>query len=407
MEFSYRARTKEGKLQSGTVHASSHQAALEVLRRHQLTVVFLEEAGGGSIFSYQFSSHHVSTRDLVAFSRSFASLIDAGVPLIEALRILADQTNNSYFRSVTLQVVDDIDGGVKLSQALAKYPKVFPAFYRNMIKSGETVGALQRTLLYLADYTEREYQLKSAIKSALMYPIFIISVFIIVFFIMMVFVFPRLSTILTQIGGGKEKLPFVTRFIMGVSDFTSHWFLVILLIMAGLGGWAIYWLRQENGKKAWNTYQLHLPVFGQLFRTIYQARFADNLSTLIRGGVPIVEAMHITADIVGNSVYENLINKIAEELKAGNTIESVIRGREELSPLLVQMIVVGERSGKLEEILAKVALFFEAEVDRTIKGLTPLLEPILIVILGVGVGVLVASVILPIYSLIGSGLGAS
>lgn len=406
MEFSYRARTKEGKLQSGMVQASSRQAALEVLRRHKLTVVFLEEQERG-IFSYQFYSHRVSIRDLVAFSHSFASLIDAGVPLIESLRILGDQTNNSYFRSVILKIVDDVDGGMKLSGALGKYPNVFPVFYRNMVKSGETAGALQRTLLYLADYTEREYQLKSAIRSALMYPIFIISIFVIVFFIMMVFVFPRLSSILTQIGGGKEKLPFVTRLIMGISDFTSQWFVVILLVIVGLVSGFLYWIRQEEGRKMWHAYQLRLPVFGQLFKTIYQARFADNLSTLIKGGVPIVEAMHITADIVGNTVYESLINKIAEELRAGNTIESVVKGRDELSPLLVQMVAVGERSGKLEEILAKVALFFESEVDRTIKGLTPLLEPMLIVILGVGVGVLVASVILPIYSLIGGGLGES
>lgn len=398
MEFIYQARTSEGKLQSGTVQASTRQAALDVLKRHTLAIIFLEENKGASVFFKAIKWERVNARELVAFSRSFASLFDAGVPLVEGLRILADQTTNKYFRRVILDVMDNIDAGLKLSQGLAKYPNVFSEFYRNMVKSGETSGSLQKILLYLADYTERQYVLQSNIRSALLYPIFIIFVFIIVFLIMMVYVIPSLSSVLSQIGSG--ELPLITRVVLSLSGFTVDWFIVILILIFGSFGWLVYYLRTDLGRLTWDRFSLKLPVFGNIFKTIYQARFADTLSTLVRGGVSIIEAMQITADVVGNSVYRGLIIKITEEVKAGNTIESVVKAHEEFSPLVAQMIAVGERSGKLEEILNKLAVFMESEVDRTIKGLVPLLEPMLIVVLGVGVGMLVSAIILPIYSII-------
>lgn len=398
MEFSYQARTKEGKLQSGTVQASTRQAALDVLKRHNLAIIALEEHEGVSVFFKDIKWEHVSSRELVTFSRSFASLFDAGVPLVEGLRILADQTGNAYFRRVILEVMDNVDAGLKLSQGLGKHPKVFSDFYRNMVKSGETSGSLQRTLSYLADYTERQYELQSNIRSALIYPIFVIVVFIAVFLIMMVYVIPKLSGVLTQIGSG--ELPLLTQVILTLSQFTSDWFIVILILLFGMVSWFWYYLKTDIGRAAWDRLSLRIPVFGGLFKTIYQARFADTLSTLVRGGISIIEAMQITADVVGNTVYRSLIMRIAEEVKAGNTIESVVKSYDQFSPLVVQMIAVGERSGKLEEILTKLAVFMENEVDRMVKGLVPLLEPILIVILGVGVGLLVASIILPIYSVI-------
>jgi len=398
MEFIYQARTKEGKPQSGTVEASTHQAALNVLRRHNLTVILLEEATNVGAFFKEIKWERVSARELVTFSRSFSSLFDAGVPLVEGLRILADQTDNQYFRQVILDIMDNVDAGLKLSQGLEKHPKVFSDFYRNLVKSGETSGSLQKTLLYLADYTERQYELQSNIRSAFIYPIFVIVVFIAVFLIMMVFVIPRLSGVLTQLGTG--ELPWLTRIMLALSRFTSDWFIGILLLIAGGIGWLIYYLRSDIGKAAWDRLSLRLPLFGSLFKTIYQARFSDTLSNLVRGGIPIIEAMHITADVVGNTVYKQLILKIAEEVKAGNTIESVVKAHEEFSPLLVQMVAVGERSGKLEEILMKLAAFMESEVDRSVKSFVPLLEPILIIILGLGVGLLVAAILLPLYSVI-------
>lgn len=398
MEFSYKARTVQGKLQSGIVEASTKQAALDVLQRHQLTVISVEEHLRMGLLFRELKWERVSMRELVTFSRSFATLFDAGVPLVEGLRILADQSNNPFFRSTILQIMDDVDGGMKLSQALNKHPKVFSNFYQHMIRAGETSGALQKTLLYLADYTERQYQLRGNIRSAMIYPIFVVVVFIVVFLIMMVFVVPRLSGILLQISKG--ELPFITKAVLAASNFTTDWILVILFLIGGLIAWIFHYLRSEVGKDIWHRYQLKLPIFGPMLKIVYQARFADTLSTLVRGGIPIIESMQITADVVGNNVYKGIILKMAEEVKAGNTIESVVKQHEEFSTLLTQMIAVGERSGKLEEILNKLAAFFQTEVDRTVKGLIPLIEPILIIVLGVGVGILVASIIIPIYTII-------
>lgn len=381
------------------VEASTRQAALEVLKRHSLTVISLEDAGGAGLLFKEIKWERVSPRELVTFSRSFASLFDAGVPLVEGLRILADQTRNKFFRRVILEVMDDVDAGMKLSQGLDKHPSVFSDFYRNMVKSGETSGSLQKTLLYLADYTERQYHLQANIRSALTYPTFVIGVFVIVFLVMMVFVVPSLTRTLAQIVG-EDKLPFITKVIISISNFTSQWFIAIIVFLVGGVIWLVSYLRTDIGRATWHRVSLQLPVFGPLFKTIYQARFADTLSTLIRGGIQIIEAMTITANVVGNTSYKNIILRMAEEVKAGNTIESVVKTHEEFSPLVVQMIAVGERSGKLEEILGKLSVFLEAEVDRTVKNLVPLLEPVLIIILGVGVGLLVGAIIIPIYSII-------
>ena len=406
MQFNYKARTKEGKLQGGVIEAASRQSALEVLQRHQLTALSLDAVKSGFSFSYDIKVFSgVGRKDLVGFFRSFSSLFEAGVPIVEGLRILADQTENKNFRVIIIDVVDKVDGGMKLSQAISHYPNIFSEFHINMIKAGESSGALQKTLLYLADYTEREYQLRANVRNAMLYPAFIITVFITVFFIMMVFVVPRLAVILGQLVG-KDKLPFITRALLAVSKFTNDWIIAIVLLLVGGIGFAVYYLKTPQGKEWWDDFQLRVPIFKNIFRQIYQTRFADNLSTLIAGGIPIIEAIAITANIVNNKTYQRLIYKIGEEVKAGNSIESVVRFHEEFSPFLVQMIAVGKRSGKLEDSLAKVAGFFQKEVDRSVAGLTTLIEPLLIVVMGVGVGFLVASIMIPIYSVISGGLGS-
>lgn len=399
MRFIYKARTKEGVPQKGTVDAASQEGALEVLTRHGLIPVSLSPEKGGWLVFQDIKFERVSSKDLVAFFRSFASLFEAGVPLVEGLRILAEQAGNVYFRGVLLDITDKVEGGMKLSQAFSNYPKVFSEFSASMIKAGEVSGSLQKTLGYLADYTEREYHLRSSVRTALIYPLFIVGVFVLVFLILMVFVIPRLSEVLSQIAG-EENLPFLTRAILSLSKFTKTWILVIVGLIVGGIGWLIYYLKTIKGREEWHYVQLHIPIFKGIFKLIYQARFADNFSILIHGGIPILEAINITADVVGNTVYEKLIREIGEEVKAGNTIESVVKRHEEFSPFLVEMVAVGERSGKLEEVLDKVATFYQKEVDRAVAGLTGLIEPVLIVILGVGVGFLVASIIIPIYTVI-------
>lgn len=399
MRFTYRARNKRGKLQTGVVDASSYQAALDVLHRNRLTTFYLAEDKGGISLLNDIKFSGVKGKDLVAFFRSFSSLFEAGVPLVEGFYILADQTENNYFRTIILELADDVDGGMKLSQAMGRYPDAFSDFFVNMVKAGETSGALEKTLAHLAEYTEREYQLRASIRNALIYPVFIIVVFVAVFLTMMVFVVPRLTQVFLQIGG-TDRLPFLTRMLISVSQFTGQWILAILILLGGGVGAGGYYLRLPQGKEWWSRLQLRLPFFKKIFKQIYQTRLADNLAMLVRGGIPIIEALEICADVVGNRVYAKLIRKIGEEVKAGNTIESVVETREEFSPYLVEMIAVGERSGKLDKVLQKVADFYQKDNDRAITALTTLIEPLLIIVLGAGVGLLVAGIIIPIYTVV-------
>lgn len=402
MRFIYRARTKEGRLQAGTVEAVSRQAALEVLQRHHLTPISLEEEKISFSFFKELNIFKLRRRDLITFFRAFSFLFEAGVPLVEGLHILADQTHNTYFRRVILEIIDQVEGGMKLSGAFARHPDVFSEFNVNMVRSGETSGALQKVLLYLAEYTERDHRVRSNIRNALIYPAFIVSIFMIVFLILMVFVVPRLAEVLSQLGG-EEDLPFVTRALIGISNFTQSWIFAILILLVGAVGFIVYYIKTPQGKEWWSWLQLKIPLFRTIFQQTYQARFADNLSTLIRGGIPIVDAITISADVVGNKVYERLIREIGENVKAGNTIESTVKIHEEFSPLLVEMIAIGERSGKLEEVLEKVVHFFQEEVDQAVDNLTSLIEPLLIVVLGLGVGLLVSAIIIPIYGIISGG----
>ena len=403
MKFEYKAKTKKGSLQTGNVEASSRAAGLEILQNNNLTVLSLKEKGGSeSLFEFDLASLlPVPPKELVIFSRSLASLFDAGVPLVEAIRILSQETLNKQLSEVLQIVANDIDGGLPFSKAIEQHPRAFSNFYTSMIKTGEVSGSLQETLIFLADHLEKEFGLKKKIKSALAYPAFIIGVFVIVGLVIFVFVLPQLLSTLEQISGG--NLPLFTRVLSSISGFMVQWFWAIIVLLLGLIGGLVYGLKTPQGIAIWHEIQLKLPVFGPLFRKIYQARFAENLSTLVKSGLPILEALHIVADVVDNTVYSKIINEVAEKVKTGKTIESVLRQYpEQFSPLLVQMVAVGEKSGKLDSILQKIAEFFQQEVEYMVATLSSLIEPLLIVVLGIGVGLMVGAVLIPMYSVITS-----
>ena len=401
MQFIYKARTPEGKLQTGTVEASDYSRALEVLQGHNLIVISVEEKKEGLLQKEIQIFRGVKARELVIFSRALSSLFDAGVPLVEGLRALAEQTPSPTFAKVLYKVADEVDGGMPFSRALGKHPKFFSKFYVSMIKTGEVSGNLQETLSFLADYTERDYVLKSKVRGALTYPAFVISVFFVVGLVVLTWVIPRLTRVLQEIAPGGE-LPAITRALISVSGFTRHYIWLILLLVIGGGGYLFWWLKTPAGRRAWHALQLKLPIFGPLFKKIYQARFAGNLSTLIRGGLPIIESINITQEVIGNTIYEEILAELASAVKTGKSIASVIAKKEEFSPVTTLMVAVGEKAGKLEPILKKIALFYEAEVGHTVDNLASLLEPVLIIILGVGVGLVVASVIIPMYTVITS-----
>ncbi len=396
MLFKYRAKNSQGQMQYGTVEASTQDMALTVLQRHNLIPLSIEEVKQEGILSKQITLGGVKGKDLVIFSRSLAALFDAGVPLVEALRTLAEQNTNLKFKEIISQIAEDVNSGLTFSKALAQHKKVFSQFYISMIKIGEVSGNLQNTLSYLSEYLEKEFNLQSKIRAALAYPAFIIGVFIIVGFVMFFFVIPQLTKIIANLS--QENLPFFTKLLLSISNPSPTMMFTVLAIILGGLGFLIYFLRTTEGKKIWHQTQLKLPIFGKLFKNIYQARFCENLSTLIKGGLPILQGLKITGDVVGNIVYQEIIEDVAKAVKIGNTIESVLSKKEEFDPLIVEMIAVGERSGKLESILKKTAEFYSMEIDRTVTNLSSLIEPILIVILGIGVFFILAAILVPMYS---------
>ncbi|OGL75688.1 hypothetical protein A3F52_03545 [Candidatus Uhrbacteria bacterium RIFCSPHIGHO2_12_FULL_47_11] len=402
MKFYYKARTQTGEIQTGNVEATNRTAALEVLHRHNLVVIGIKERDQASLLNKDLAIFSgVRGRDIVVFSRSLSSLFDAGVPLVEAIRVVAEQVENAYLKKSLFEVATDVDGGVSFSRALSQHPNIFSTFYVNMVKTGEVSGNLQKTLSYLADYLESEFNLKSKIKSALTYPIFIVFVFIIVGLIMLLFVIPNLGKVLQQIS--PDKLPAITKGLFAVSDFVREWWWIIIFGLIGLVAAAIFYIRTPDGRQMWHDLQLRVPVFGPLLKKIYQARFANNLSTLIRGGLPIIQSLKISGDVVGNLTYTRIVNEVADQVKTGATIESVLKKYPtHFSTLATQMVAVGEKSGKLEGILQKVAAFYEQDINRTVENLTALIEPIMIIVLGIGVAIVVASIIIPMYSVITS-----
>lgn len=401
MKFNYQARTKDGQTQSGVVEASSREAALSILQRYGVYVTFLEEEDVSSFILGRRIKifERISRKDVVMFSRQLAIMSKSNVPLVEALSSLASQTKNQNFKEKIFAITEEIEGGVPLSQALARYPKIFSSFYVNMIKSGEASGKLSETLNYLADHSEREYEFYSKIIGALIYPAFVLLVFVVVLTLMIVFVIPQVTEVL---GASGEELPLITKFVVGISDFFVAWW---WLIFASLSVGVILTLRfskTDQGQKFFDRLFLKLPLLGDFFKKIYLARIAENLTTLISGGLPIAQSLEITGEVVGNDVYKTIIARTRDGVRRGESISSLLLPHPEFfPPLFIQMVVVGERTGQLDSSLLNVVDFYQKEVERSLENLIGLLEPLMIIGLGVIVAGLVMAILIPIYQTLG------
>lgn len=397
MEYRYKARTPEGEARAGAVEARTLDTAIEVLQRSNLIVTEIKPAAEAPLLSRRIRFfERVKQRDLVIFSRQLSTLFQAKVPVTQSLRTLAAETENRAFRTAIETILDDVSGGASLSQAIAHHPRIFSRFYINMVRAGEESGKLEEVFLYLADYLERTFALTSKARNALIYPAFVLVAFVGVIIVMLVVVIPRLTSIFAELG---QQVPFYTRVIIGISSFLQHWGfgLVILLAVAGVVAWRF--LRTPQGELVFDGIKIRLPLIGELLKKIYLTRLADNLSTLIVAGIPILRALEITAEVVANRVYERIITDAAESVKAGNTISSSFGKYREIPPLITQMIRIGEESGRLDFILKNAASFYQRDVDNLLENFVSLIEPALIIFLGLGVGVLVAAVLVPLYNL--------
>jgi len=397
MKFSYHVHTPKGALESGTIEAPNREAAIDALRRGNLVIIDIGEATEAPVLSRSIKlwRRGVPRKEVVLFSRQIATLFEAKVSLLEALKTMVDQTQNPTFKEALLDVVREVDAGSPLSKALGLHTNVFSEFYVNMVKSGETSGKLEEVFGYLADGLERELYLMQKVKGAMTYPAFIIFGFTAVMFVMMIVVVPNLTSVLKDSGAA---LPPLTVAVIALSEaFKAYWWAMILGMIAAAGGiW--YFLKSRIGKAWWDRISLKLPLFGNMFTKFYLARMADSLSVLIRGGLPIVQVLEVTADVVRNTVYKGILFDTAEQVKKGSTISSVFKQRKEIPIMITQMVFVGEESGKLDSTLKAAADFYNKEVTVMMDNLVTLIEPVLILLLGAGVAILMISILVPMYN---------
>ncbi len=398
MKFDYQARTREGRLKIGQVEASSYEAALDILQKYGYFVTFLKESEKKGLLYREIKLFKsITKKDIVTFTRQLAVLFTSEVPPVEALHTIAAQSENMDFKEKILKIASEVEGGKSLSMALSLYPRLFSSFYINMVKSGEASGELSKVLNTLADHLEREYDLLAKIRAATLYPSFIITTMIILLVVMLYSVFPRLKEVFEET---ERELPAITVFVLNIAEFLRSWgwFLLLLII---IGFVVLFWyIRTQEGRRFFDELIIRVPLIGGFFRKIYISRFSENLATLISGGLPIAQALEISGRVVNNTVYKKVIFAARDGVRRGETISSVFRRYQQVIPPLVsQMIFVGERTGQLDQLLKKLNEFYRKEVDLAVDKFISLLEPVLIVIIGLGVVVLILTILLPIYQI--------
>lgn len=400
MKFLYQATTQDGQMVSGGVEAVGPDEAADILHQRNLIILSLQpqRAFGQNIGSFL---SWASNKDLVNFTRQMATLVDADVPFVDGLNTLAEQSQNPAFQKVLSQIAAEVEAGSSFSKALENHRNIFSDFFISLVRSGEASGKLHDVLLYLADYLERNQELKSKTKGALAYPVFVLVALIGVTIFLMTTVVPQLLDILKD--AGVEDLPLTTRILIAVSGFLTKYLWFVLGIVVLLAGFLVYALRTPKGKDAFGRLFLKIPTIGGVAREIFISRATESLATLIRSGVPILEALKITSQVVGNVVYREILLSAYQSVSTGGTISSVLRQSREFPPMVSQMLQIGEKTGKLDFMLEHMAKFYKNQAEATMQSLSTLLEPVLVLIIGIGVAILVASILLPIYNLVGAG----
>ncbi len=403
-KFTYKIKTNEGKTKEGEIEAFSKDLALDTLQKQEGTVISLTKRGDDSGFSFNMNLDFlrgVSDKDLVVFSRLMSVLLNVQMPLIEALSVLQRQTDNPYFQKVIGQIVEDIRQGSLLSEAMQKHTDVFPRLYIAIVKSGEASGTLEESLTYMAEYLEEQNDLNQKVKSAMTYPAVVVAVFILIALGIAFFILPQLVSVLRDLTDG-EELPLATRVIIAISDFLQAYKWQVPLAMLGVVGGFVYFFRTEVGKRTWDVWQFRIPLLSDMFRKTYTARFSQNMASMLDGGIPLLTAMSISGNVVGNSVFRQLIEDAIEKVKSGGSMSEVFLESDNFPSLAAQMIKVGEESGNTAQVLETIARFYKKEVENTVERLTTLIEPIMIIIIGIGVAGFIGAVFMPIYDVVGN-----
>ena len=397
--YLYIATDKQNKSVTGTIEATDKPAAIAALGRQNLQPISLKEGGKKNLNLTIFGKGKVKSDDLVMFTRQLSAMVGAGVPLLRALNSLKQHTESAALQEVLSDVIKDVEEGSPLADALGKHPNTFSDVYINMVRAGEAAGILDDILKRLAMQQEKNATIRKKVKSAMTYPMVLIIITVIAFFGLMLFVIPQIGKILTDLGGPDAKLPLITQIMLGISGFfTNYWFIVFPVIIGGIY-LLLRYLKTPKGKSQLHHLVLKLPGIKGIVTKVVIARFSRTFSALMGAGVAVLEALDVTAHAVGNVVYENALMDAAEKVKNGATLSSVIE-KDPLFPAIVaQMVSVGEETGQTDTVLVKVADFYEEEVDVAIDGISAIIEPVMIVFMGSMVGLIAASVMVPIASL--------
>ena len=400
MLFKYKAIDNDAVNKEGEIDAPNRDIAISGLQRRGLVVVSIKEEGENkSIFEFSFFER-VKPKDIVILSRQISTLFEAQVSALKAFTMLAGNTENKLLGRKLMAIGDDLQAGVSISGALSRHPDVFSNFYVNMVKVGEETGKLNQTFAHLADYLDRQYALTSKTRNALIYPAFVVATFFIVMPLMFTVVIPKLSAIILDSG---QPPPFFTSVVIAISNLFVHYgfFALILLVLVGIWVWRLS--STPKGKIYLDALKLSTPAIGNLYKKLYLSRITDNLNTMLSSSVPIVRAIDITGEVVGSLVYKRVLAEVADGVKSGLALSAAFeRHGEQIPGIMVQMVLVGEETGSLGAILKTLTDFYKREVDDAVDTLVGLIEPVMIVVLGLGVGILLVSVLMPIYNMAGS-----
>ncbi len=397
MIFSYKAIDSTGLERKGNIDAISIDAAISSLQNRGLIISTINpEVEKGGLFKNVTLFSGVKNKDVVILSRQIATMFEAQVSALRVFRMLSGETENKVLAKVLNEISDDIQSGNPISVAMTKHPKIFSAFYVSMVKSGEESGKLDQCFMYLADYLDRNYEITSKVRGALIYPAFIAFTFLVVMILMFTMVIPKISTILTETG---QEVPFFTKIILAISSFlVTYGILILILVVVGTF-FFIRFAKTDVGKNSIDEFKLKVFGFKTLYRKLYLSRIADNLNTLLLSGISVVRALELTAEVVDNRVYERILKKANEDVKNGSAVSDALGQKKEIPGVFVQMIRVGEETGEMGSILKTMSTFYRREVFTAVDTIVSMIEPVMIVSLALGVGILLAAILMPIYNI--------
>jgi type IV pilus assembly protein PilC len=393
--FEYTAKNDKGESVKGLVEAETESAAAKLLTSQKLTPLHIEVRSQGSGALARFTDR-IKSKDKVLFTRQLSTLINAGLPLTQSLRTVSEQTNSKHFAVVINQVIASVEGGTSFSESLAKHPKVFSDVYIALVAAGESSGTLDKALERIANQLEKDADMISKVRGALVYPIIVTLVIVAVVVFLLTTVVPQIELLYNDF---KKELPILTAILIFIAKFILKFWWLVLLVTAGAIFFLVRWMKTKSGGEVLDRFKTKIPLFGGMFTMLYMARFCRAGQTLMASGVPMLEMLRITARAVDNSVLERAIGRAAEKVKGGKPLSGALAAEQSFVPLVPQMIKIGEQSGSIDQMMDKAATYYENELDVRIKTISTAIEPILMVLLAIVVGGIVLAILLPVYNL--------